>query len=299
MTGRIFNIQRFSTHDGPGIRTVVFLKGCPLRCTWCHNPESQRSDAEVLYSPALCCGCEACVTACNQGAHRMEAGWHVYDRARCIQCLKCGGTCPAGALEPVGREVSALQVLTEAGKDRIFFEESGGGLTLSGGEPAFQPEFSLALLAGARRAGITTCVETSGCGEAATFRAMAGVTDLFLWDVKDTDAARHQAHTGVPAAPLVANLRLVDSLGAPSILRCILLQGVNLEPAHLEQVAKIFHELRNCRGLELLPYQPLGQAKSERLGHVSTSQSAWEPDPAVVEQAREAFRARRVPVFGG
>jgi glycyl-radical enzyme activating protein len=229
----------------------------------------------------------------------MESDTHVYDRARCVQCLRCGETCPAGALEPVGREMSAQQVLTEVGKDRVFFEESGGGMTLSGGEPAFQPEFSLAILEGVRGAGIATCVETSGYGSAATFRAMAGLTDLFLWDVKDTDPVRHQAHTGVSCESLIANLRLVDSLGAASILRCILLQGLNLEAAHLEQVAKIFHELHNCQGVELLPYQPLGQAKAEGLGRVSAEQSSWVPDPAVVEQARKEFRARRVPVFGG
>jgi pyruvate formate lyase activating enzyme len=295
-TGRIFNIQRFSTHDGPGIRTVVFFKGCPLRCDWCHNPESQGAEAEVFYSPNLCCGCRACAQACPQGAHRFEDGRHVHDRARCVRCLRCGETCPAGALEPVGRTVTVAQVLADICKDRVFFEESRGGLTLSGGEPAFQPEFALALLRGARDAGIATCVETSGCASAETFRAMAALTDLFLWDVKDTDAARHLAHTGVTPEALLDNLRLVDRLGAPSILRCILLKGVNLEPRHLDRLAAIFHELRHCSGVELLPYQPLGQAKAERLGRASTEQTAWEPDPAGMEQARHAFRERRVPL---
>jgi pyruvate formate lyase activating enzyme len=296
--GLIFDIQRFSTHDGPGIRTTVFLKGCPLRCEWCHNPESISRSPEMYFSASLCVGCGRCAARCARGAHRIKAGVHVFDRAKCRLCLACAADCPAGALEAVGREVSAGEVLAEVEKDRVFYEASGGGLTLSGGEPALQPWFTLELLGMARAARIHACVETCGFGPKETFAALAPLTDLFLWDLKATDPESHRARTGAPLEPILDNLRLADALGAASVLRCILLAGVNLDDRHLAGVIRTFRALQNCRGVELLPYHPLGESKAERLGRPAERHPQWEPTAPALEAARRALAAAGVPVAG-
>jgi len=294
-TGRICSIQRFSTHDGPGIRTTVFFKGCPLRCKWCHNPESVNPELQLLQSPALCLACGRCARACAHHARRMEGGGVVYDVSACVGCLQCVTGCPSGALEVAGAEVSAADVLARIEPDRVFYEESGGGLTLSGGEPASQSQFAMELLSGARVRNIHTCVQTCGFGLPATFASLAPLTSLFLWDMKDTDSARHKANTGVSLEPIVENLRLIDSLGADTILTCLLLDGINLNESHLSAVAAIFRTLHHCRGVTLHAYHPLGQSKAQRLGQIPADNLAWEPTPNAMSRAGDFLRGLGVP----
>ena len=297
VTGRIFDIQRFCTHDGPGIRTVVFLKGCPLHCPWCHNPESISPRKQLFYTPDLCIGCGKCVEVCPEGAQQMQDGVHVFNRSNCRLCLQCAEVCCTGALETAGRDVTAEEALAEAARDRVFYEESGGGLTLSGGEPMWQMEFTREILSLARREGINTCVETSGWGAAEDFEQIAPDTDIFLWDVKGTGAGRLKEMTGADLEQALANLRTVDGMGIPSVLRCIMLKGLNSSGQHWERIAGICRSLKHCQRVDVLPFHRLGASKHQRLGTAGKDHPEWEPSTGEVEEARRFLRERlNVPV---
>ncbi len=266
MTGRVFDIQRFCVHDGPGIRTTVFLKGCPMRCVWCHNPEGISSAPALSFVESACIGCGECARACPRGAHRVESGGHVLDRAACAACGTCAAACPAGALELVGRDRSVDDVMSAVLRDKAFYESSGGGLTLSGGEPAFQPEFSLALCAAARENGIHCAVETCGFAPEKVMRRFAAAADLFLFDVKETDPVLHREFTGVPLERVLENLRLLHDLGAAVRLRLPIVPGRNDRPTHHRNAARLARSLPRLRGVDTIPYHPLGLGKLARFG---------------------------------
>jgi glycyl-radical enzyme activating protein len=287
MSGLVFDIQRFCIHDGPGIRTTVFLKGCPLDCAWCHNPESKAFHPELFYTPHLCIGCGKCVDDCPAGAHAMADKMHVFDRSRCVSCLKCVERCPSRALEAAGREMTVEEVIAEVERDRVFYDESGGGMTISGGEPMAQFEFTREILRSAKQAGLHTCVETSGIGPAERYIEIVPLVDMFYWDLKDTDPARHLANTGVALEPILANLRAVDEAGGATFLRCIMLAGMNMTEAHLDGIIGVYRSLSNCRGVELLEYHQLGNSKLERLGLAPPNDSSLIPDPDELAAARE------------
>ena len=215
MTGCVFNIQKFSIHDGPGIRTTVFLKGCPLRCLWCHNPEGLEKSVEIEFDPSKCIGCLACAAACRQGCHVFfEDGTRRFDREKCVRCGACADTCLPGCLKRMGKIYEVSEVIDKVMADKLFYETSGGGMTLSGGEPFFQPEFSLALLEAAKAEGLNTAVETCGfCSGEALVRALP-FTDLFLYDYKATGEEKHRELTGVSQKPILDNLVRISEGGA-------------------------------------------------------------------------------------
>ena len=210
------------------------------------------------------------------------------------RCLRCAAVCPGGAIELSGRGATVAEVLAEAEKDRVFYEESGGGITLSGGEPMAQPDFALALLQAANAAGLHTCVETCGYGSAQAFEDAAAHTGLFLWDIKDTNSARHRANTGVDPQPIWDNLRRVDALGVPTLLRCVLIAGLNTDETHAAAIARICSTLQHVQGVELLPHHPLGGAKYQRLGLHPPEPPFARPDEATLAQFRTWLQAAGV-----
>lgn len=295
MTGTVFNIQRFCVNDGPGIRTTVFLKGCPLSCAWCHNPESKSPRPELFYDADKCVSCGRCVSLCPQKAHLMENGRHQLRRESCVRCMACAEThCPA--LAAAGETRRAEDVMAEVLRDRPFYQASGGGMTLSGGEPFFQEAFALKLLRLAREAQVHTCVETCGFAPLSLLEQAARWVDLFLYDIKLTDPALHRQWTGVSNDRILENLRALDKMGAKTVLRCPVIPGVNDTPAHFQGVAKIANSLMHLQEIHLEPYHPLGVSKARRLGRESLLEGSFPSEAAVQDWIRQIQPLVRVNV---
>jgi len=261
--GNVFNIQRFSTSDGPGIRTVVFLKGCPLNCSWCHNPESKISTPQILYKKELCINCQKCVTICTEMRHSFE-NFHTYDRTRCLSCGNCAKECPSNALELCGKETTVEDVIEKVIRDIPFYEETSGGLTLSGGEPLMQYDFSLALLKSAKEKGIDTAIETSGFSKE-NLEELNKYVDLWLYDIKILDDTDHQKYTGVSNKIILENLYALDNIGANIILRCPIIPDINMTEKHFDSIAELANKLKNVKSIHLELYHPLGISKAEQL----------------------------------
>jgi pyruvate formate lyase activating enzyme len=300
VTGRIFDIQRFSIHDGPGIRTTVFLKGCFLRCLWCHNPEGIGPEPLLSYIPRKCVGCADCVAACPEAALQMRERdgappVAVLSRRRCTGCGECPKVCDAQALQMVGRDVTGEEVLAIVLRDREYYEASGGGLTLSGGEPMFQPGFTEALLRAARRERLHTAVETAGSAPWERYERILPLVDLFFYDCKESDDELHRTFTGFPRAPVVENLRRLHAAGASIVLRCPMIPEFNARREHLDGIASLARSLPNLKGVEILPYHRLGRAKLERFGlETRMPESVKPPDARTLEGWIRHLAARGV-----
>ena len=296
--GIVFDIQRLSLHDGPGIRTTVFLKGCPLNCRWCQNPEGLRAGRQLEYTESACVGCGACVKACPRGVHVLEAGVHRMARSACVLCGRCVAACIPRALEIAGREMDVESVFAVASEDRPYYESSGGGVTLSGGEPLAQPDFCVALLARFKRAGIHTALDTSLHGPAGALDKVLPLTDLFLADIKHMDGVAHRAGTGVDNAPILENLRRVCAAGGQVIVRVPVVPGFNDSEAAMEGVASFLSGLKGIVAVELLPYHKLGEPKATRLGMPVPMADATQVPPARGRELASAFEARGIAVRG-
>jgi len=285
--GSIFGFQAFSVHDGPGIRTTVFFKGCPLKCLWCHNPEGISGKPLLSFTRNRCIECGTCEQLCPD-VHQIVQGRHTLDRTACRLCRRCVDACPAGALEVVGRGMSAGEVVADLLRDQRYYAASGGGITISGGEPLIQIEFAEAILRLLKPAGIHCAVETCGAVPFSAFDRIAPLTDLFLYDMKETDPDRHLAYTGAELAPILTNLRRLRTLGADLIIRCPIVPTLNDRAAHIQALAALSLEMD--RPLEFLPYHPLGASKSERMG--TPPQTAYgQADSAKTASWRDAARA--------
>ena len=263
-SGTVYNIQRFCLHDGEGVRTVVFLKGCPLHCLWCCNPESQSISPQLMYNHKLCRGCLACVAACPNGAITALGNEIEIDRQKCRVCGLCTEACSFGALNIAGKIMTMDDVMCEVRKDRRYYDISGGGMTISGGEPTMQHDFSMALLKACHREGIRTAMETCGECPSEQFSALAVLCDEVLFDIKLLDPLEHQKYTGAINAIILKNLRRACSSTSVTV-RVPLIPTVNVKEAFYSALTNLLKDLSIHR-VELLPYHKLGAGKYEQLG---------------------------------
>jgi pyruvate formate lyase activating enzyme len=273
-TGQILHLQRLSTEDGPGIRTTVFFKGCPLQCTWCHNPESISGRMQTQWFAVRCIGCKTCVEACPNGCLTLlEDGMHI-DREHCQACGTCAEACPSGAMEALGKTVSVDELLVELLKDKAYYEKSGGGVTLSGGEPTFQPDFAEALLRGLKEQGISTALDTCGLTSQPVLERLLPYTDLVLFDLKLIDDAQHREFTGQPNIRILENLLFVRDYirehGIPAQLwvRTPLIPGATDSDENLLGIGRYLAEHLNGKlsRWELCAFNNLCRDQYERLG---------------------------------
>ena len=265
--GVVFDVKRGSAEDGPGIRTTVFLKGCPLRCVWCHNPEGLDPRPELAVAAGRCLGCGACVETCPEGAVvRGGDGMPATDRSVCVACGRCVDACPTGARELRGATWTAAALVDEVARDRPFFDASGGGVTFSGGEPLAQPGFLLACLRACRARGLHAALDTSGYAPRAVAVAAGAAADLVLFDLKHPDPARHARFTGVPLGPIADNLRALDAAGIRLWLRVPVIPGVNDDEGARDGFVALLATLRRRFPVWLLPYHETAAAKYARLG---------------------------------
>lgn len=266
MEGIIFDIQRFALHDGPGIRTTVFIKGCPLVCKWCCNPESQEMKEQLAYNPENCKDSLACVSECKTGAQSSLLGYHRFNRSKCTACGDCDNSCSNNALKSYGYRRTSDAIIAEVLKDNDYFRNSGGGLTLSGGEPLHQVQFSTEILKKAKAGKIHTCVETAGFADRSKMEEIAAYTDLFLYDYKMTDDKQHLKYVGVSNQKIIDNLTLLSDLKKEVILRCILIPGLNDTEQHFRAIAAFSNKQNNISKVELMLYHDYGSHKYAPLG---------------------------------
>ncbi len=289
-SGLVFNIQRYSIHDGPGIRTTVFFKGCPLGCSWCHNPEGISPEPEVVLIENRCMQCGQCREVCPQ-VKASGNGSAVDQQARCVRCGACVKVCPAEARQLVGRSMKVQEVLTEVLKDRVFYEESSGGVTFSGGEPFMQPRFLQGLLEACRAERIHTAVDTSGFVAAEDLLKAAPLTDLFLYDLKIIDDQLHRQWTGVSNAMILENLLALGGIHPNIWIRMPLIPGFNDDPKHLEALARFASSIPGVRQVNLLPYHATAAHKWTSLGREEQLRAHRSLSAQTIECAKHTFQA--------
>lgn len=266
-TGWVFNIQHYSIHDGPGIRTTVFLKGCPLHCLWCSNPESQSLKSQILFDKERCIRCDACITTCPNDAVLVNVdGSRQVKAENCNLCGLCIEDCYAGALEQIGREMKISDVLAEVKANQPFYDQSDGGMTLSGGEPMLQSQFSLELLRGSKALGIHTAIETCGYVKWDVLESFLPYLDLVLYDLKEMNSEHHKHWIGVPNDLVLDNLKRLVSSGVAVIVRRPVIPGYNDSEDSIHQLGRFVRDLGTVERIDLLPYHHFGKGKYERLG---------------------------------
>ncbi|MBN2582180.1 MAG: glycyl-radical enzyme activating protein [Planctomycetes bacterium] len=288
-TGTVFEIKRFGVHDGPGVRTVLFLKGCPLRCRWCHNPEGVEPGLQLAYHEHKCLHCGECAAACPHGAHSLVDGRHAFDRTRCVACGACVDACLGRALKLFGRTLTVQEAREIALEDRAFYRD-GGGVTLSGGEPLLQAEFCAELFRLLKDDRIHCAIDTSGAVPWECFEKVLPWTDMFLYDVKHTDERRHQEHTGKPNGRIIENLRRLVERGVPVEIRVPVIPDFNDDPQSIDAIGRLLKGLPNIVGVRLLPYHQVS-SKYAAVGYADTMPDADGPTKdrmaAIAAQLRE------------
>jgi len=299
--GVIFNIQTYSIHDGPGIRTTVFLKGCPLRCLWCQNPESQVLQPEIFFDSEKCTGCGKCVQACPNGAIEICDGHSRTNRELCQGSGKCAEVCPNEARNIMGKHVTAGDVFKEVAADSIFYQRSGGGVTLGGGEPLAQPQFAVSLLKLCKDAGIHTALDTCGYARWETMKRVLEYVDLVLYDFKHMDPVEHEKHTEVSNDLILDNVRKIHhDLSIPIIARVPVIPGYNDSIKNIEATSRfITAELGDSTGVHLLPYHKLGETKYDRLERAESAISITPSSEEHMSELQKIFESFGLIVHTG
>ena len=290
MTGMIFDLRRYAVHDGPGIRTTVFLKGCPLSCAWCHNPESQSFKPELMLQESLCISCNLCLAAClflSNGAGVLQQRPFEND---CQHCASCATICPTQARLGLGQEVTATHILPILLRDKPFYDQSDGGVTLSGGEPLAQPDFIEELLTKLKKEEVHTCLDTSGYADPNVIKQVAPLTDLFLFDFKHSDPMIHQEYCGLTNELILSNLVLLAELKAEVIIRMPLIPGINNNEENLKATGLILRQINSSWPVQLLPYHQLPESKYLALDRHYALQGLHEPSPKQMEEAISILR---------
>ncbi len=286
---KVFNIQRYSLYDGPGIRTTVFFSGCPLKCVWCHNPEGKTKESVISFAKSECTLCGACSDACPTHAHKLSQRAHEIDRALCIGCSACENACSSEALKLLGKRMTISEIICEVMRDADFYSD-GGGLTVSGGEPFMQLSALVALLSLAKENGISTAVETSGFTSREALGRAAEYTDIFLYDIKHTNPERHKIYTGVDNRKILENLSFLDSISARVILRCPIIPEVNNTREHFEAVAALAEKHTSVESVELMPYHSLWHEKAEKIGQKIEYTRSEPENSTLMEKYAEIFK---------
>lgn len=287
--GLVFNIQKYSLHDGPGIRTTVFLKGCPLKCLWCHNPEGISPQPEMVVMETRCLACGECRSACPLPAASDGGGFLPLRNDDCTLCGNCVDACPTGGRQMLGNSLSVAEVMASVRQDRVFYDDSGGGVTVSGGEPLSQPQFLLGLLEACRDEGIHAVLDTTGFGSTEYLLAAAAMTDLVLYDLKALDDARHRQLTGVSNKLILANLQRLDRAHRNIWIRLPVVPGFNDDLANLRQIADFVVGLRHITLVNLLPFHRTGIDKFARLGKTHALDGVQAPSAELMEMAVGIF----------
>jgi len=299
ITGTVFDIRRYSIHDGPGIRTSVFFKGCPLDCWWCHNPESQSPASQLVYRPERCIHCLSCLKACpNQAIVLIDGNPMALDN-ECRLSGNCVRVCQSGAREIAGMKIAAMDVMVEIEKDTVFYDESDGGVTFSGGEPFMQPIFLQSLLRMCKERKIHTAVETCGFVDSGTLLSTAPFVDLYLYDLKVIDEEKHKRFTGVSNKTILENLTSLSRSHGHITIRFPLIPGVNDDNGNISRIGEFVSRLGNVEEVDVLPYHKLGIEKYKRLGMKYRMEEIQPPSKEEVEKIAERFRSHGLKVKVG
>lgn len=291
--GIVFNIQHYCIHDGPGIRTNIFLKGCPLRCLWCQNPESNIIRPQVMYDSYKCIGCKKCIEICPNKAIYFENGKAITLRNLCKGCGACADVCLTEARTMMGKKMTVDEVYEEAAMDKLFFDSSGGGITLTGGEVLFQPVFAKNILKKCKENGLHTAIETCGYGKWESFKGLLEYVDLVLYDIKHMDSSAHQKYTGVKNERILENLyKISNEMQIPIVARTPIVPGYNDSEENIHQMGKFLSEnIASCNEVNLLPYHSMGEGKREQLEEKKTDFYSYVPDAEKMNRLLEIIKS--------